>query len=129
MKSKVRISKETYVWKNEDGKEVIYYKDGKKHRADGSAVKRFNADKQWYSNGVLHREDNPAVECFNGDRELWLNGVRHREDGPAIEYSGNGIKWILNDIKYTKQKFNHYLDKKNLNGKFQSIIESRHKDK
>ena len=80
MKSKVKITKETYIWKNEDEEGVIYYKDGKKHREDGPAVELKNGSSQWFINGNLHREDGPAVEGCDGTREWYNRAVKLSEE-------------------------------------------------
>ena len=80
MKSKVKITKETYIWKNEDEDGVIYYKDGKKHREDGPAVEMKDGSRQWFINGNLHREDGPAVEGCDGTREWYNRAVQLSEE-------------------------------------------------
>ncbi len=104
MKSKVRITKETYIWKTEDDKGVTYYKDGKKHR-----------------------EDCPAVEYSDGGKEWWIDGQRHRDDGPACIYKdpdGDDFfyEWFRNDAEYTEEEFNQWLEKKALNEKLQTTL-------
>lgn len=111
MKSKVRISKETYVWKDEDDKGVIYYKDGKKHREDG-----------------------PAVELKNGTKEWWIDGQRHRDDGPACIYKDPDegdffYEWFRNGERVTEQEVEQLITKKNLNEKLESTLASRTREK
>lgn len=148
MKRKVRITKETYVWKNESDEGVIYYKDGKKHREDGPAVEFLNGDEHWYLNGYLHREEGPAIEYANGSKEWYLEGLRHREDGAAVEWSdgsrfwfrhdkrhrvdGPAIEWFdgdsywfLDGINYTEDEFNQWLCKKALNEKLNAVLGPR----
>lgn len=111
MKSKVRITKETYIWKNEDDKGVIYYKDGQKHREDG-----------------------PAIELGDGTKEWWIGGQRHRDDGPACIYKDPDegdffYEWFLNGERVTEQEVEHLIVKKNLNEKLESTLEPRHHEK
>ena len=145
MKSKVRITKETYIWKNEDDKGVIHYKDGKKHREDGPAVELKDGTRQWFVNGDLHREDGPAAELDNGTKQWWLNGKLHRDDGPAVESADgskhwivNGLRhredgrafegatgqnrWFLNDVEQTEEEYGHFLEKKALKEKLESNL-------
>ena len=111
MKSKVKITKETYVWKDEDDKGIIYYKDGKKHREDG-----------------------PAVELKNGTMEWWIDGQRHRDDGPACIYKDPDegdffYEWFRNDERVTEQEIEQFIVKKALNEKLQSTLEQKHVEK
>jgi len=81
---------------------IIYYKDGKLHREDGSptvngpAVEHANGRKEWWINGKIHREDGPAIEFANGHKEWYINRKRHRDDGPAIEYADGHKAWFIN---------------------------------
>lgn len=152
MKGKVRITNETYIWKNEDEEGVIYYKDGKKHKEDGPAVELKDGTRQWFIDGNLHREDGPAAELDSGTKQWWLygklhrddgpavesadgsrtwfiNGKMHREDGPAFEGSAGGKNWFLNGIELTEEEFKHWLDKKNLKQKLESTLEPRSTEK
>ncbi len=52
------------------------------------------------------------------------DGVLHREDGPAIEWSNGESSWHLNGAKYTKEEFNQWLEKKQLNEKLQTTLVS-----
>lgn len=129
MKRRERITKEIYVWKDEDDKGVIYYKDGKKHKEDGPAVELKDGTKEGWLNGSLHREDGPALANSNGVNEWWRNGVLHREDGPAYENSDGTKEWFLNGLQYSEEEFKQWLDKKKLNEKLESTLEPRHKEK
>lgn len=111
MKSKVRITKETYIWKDEDDNGVIYYKDGKKHRENG-----------------------PAVELKNGTKEWWIDGQRHRDDGPACIYKdpdegGFFYEWFRNGERVTEQEIEQFIVKKALNKKLQSTLEPKNVEK
>ena len=152
MKSKVRITKETYVWTNETEEGVFHYRDGKLHREDGPAVEYADGSKHWMMNGELHREDGPAAEMHNGTKQYWLNGKMHRYDGPAVECADgskhwmlNGFhhredgpafegatgetQWFLNDIELTEEEFKHWLEKRKLNEKLQSSLQTKPTEK
>ena len=76
----------------------------------------------WFLDGALHREDGPAVHYASQSYRAWfVNGVKHREDGPA-EIWMDVKRWWINGIEYTKEDFNQWLEKKNLNSKLQSEL-------
>ena len=66
------------------GDTVAYYKEGKLHREDGPALRRFDGKKSWYKEGKLHREGGPAVTNPDGETWWYRNGMVHRDDGPAV---------------------------------------------
>ena len=82
-----------------------WYKDGKRHREDGPAMKYISeymgGITEWYQNGERHRLDGPAVEHPDGRKEWWLNGLLHRLYEPAIEHAdGNGKFWFINGKRH-----------------------------
>lgn len=152
MKSKVRITTETFIWKNEDENGVTHYKDGKEHREDGPAVELKDGTKKWFINGKLHRVDGPAVEGADGQREWWVNGLRHREDGPAVinaegcrfwlidgkfhrddgpafEGTEGEKQWFLNGGNVSEEEFNQWLMKKTLNDKLHTTLAPKQTEK
>lgn len=65
----------------------------------------------------------------NGNIIYYKDDKRHREDGPAVLFS-NGNGWhYLNDISYTKEEFEQWLAKKELNEKLETTLESKPKEK
>jgi hypothetical protein len=64
----------------------LWYQNGVLHRdGDFPAVIRQNGKSLiWIKNGHSHREQGPAIILPNGRQEWYLNGVRHRDGGPAI---------------------------------------------
>jgi hypothetical protein len=74
----------------------------------------------WYKDGKLHREDGSALISYlnNGSKEYeywYKDGEYHREDGPAwIGYNDNGSKryesWYLHDHGYTKSVYNDIIE-------------------
>ena len=103
----------------EDGPAIEYangnkcwYKEGKFHREDGPAIEFANGNKEWYKENKLHREDGPAVEYANGDKYWYKDNDLHREGGPAIEWSDGRVEYWLEDVRYTKDKYEAKMSEK-----------------
>ena len=47
----------------------------------------------------------------------YRDNLLHREDGPAIEGSSGEKQWFLNGVEYSKEEFNQWLEKYQLNKK------------
>ncbi len=71
------IYKEIYSLNNitEESCIFIFYKNGKRHRANGPAVIG-NKAQEWWFEGKLHREDGPAVTTKSGNETYYLNDKR-----------------------------------------------------
>lgn len=110
MKSKFRITKETYIWTNENDEGVVHYKDGKEHREDGPAVELKDGTRKWFINGKLHREDGPAVIAID-------------------EYGEPFYEWFRNGERVTEQEIEQLIAKKALNEKLHNTLGPRHKEK
>ena len=108
---------------------TTYYKNGKIHREDGPAIEWINGNKHWLLSDRLHRTDGPAIDLVEtelGTVKKWsINGKYHREDGPAVEF-GNGYKeWWMNGVQYSKEEFNQWLEKKNLNERLNQTLDEK----
>jgi len=63
-------------------------------------IKKCNiiTNKNWYKNGLRHRDNGSAIECLNGDKIWYKDGKFHRDGGPAAEYSNALKEWWVNGI-------------------------------
>lgn len=57
---------------------------------------------RWYK---FHRKNGPAWIQKSGYQYWFQRGKLHREDGPAIEYANGEHSYYLNDVYYTKRKW------------------------
>jgi hypothetical protein len=63
-----------------DGKSVLedgteeWWRDGRRHRADGPAVVHPDGMQEWWRGGRRHRDDGPAVVFADGRQEYWCDG-------------------------------------------------------
>mgnify|MGYP000485170802 CR=1 FL=1 len=78
---------------------------------------------RWYKDGVLHRLDGPAKENSDGDKYWYLNDKLHREAGPAVEDASGYKEWWMNGVQYSKEEFNQWLEKYQLNKKLEATLE------
>lgn len=85
-----------YNWDRTNIRELLWYKDGKKHRDDGPAQ-------------VISSDDHSTDLKSCVDTEIWYkNGRIHREDGPAIIYYCKGISYdyfFFNGKPLSKEKW------------------------
>lgn len=88
-----------------------------------------SGDIWWYKNDLVHREDGPAIEWSSGRKSWFFNGKKHRKNGPALEGVLDYKEWWVNGVQYTKEEFQQWLAKKELNEKLESTLEPKHKDK
>jgi len=58
----------------------------------------------WYKNGQRHRSDGPAVEGTKGQKFWYIKGKLHRLDGPAVEWHDGRKFWFLNGECYSKTR-------------------------
>ena len=79
----------------------------------------------WYKDGLFHREDGPAIEWADGSKAWYLNGQKHRIDGPAVEWADGHKQWFLNGVEYSKEEFNQWLEKYQLNKKLEATLEEK----
>jgi hypothetical protein len=90
--------------------ERCWYKNGKRHRDGGPAVRHEYDDHEyydhepprvtrshWYKNGNRHRIGGPAIEDNDGG-EWYVLGVRHRDDGPAV-IEGYREEWWVGGVR------------------------------
>lgn len=101
-----------------------WYVHGKLHREnDSPAIIRANGTKEWFFNNVHHRDNNlPAIEYADGDKVWYVHGKLHRENGPAYESEEEGNEWWIENIQYSEEEFNNYLEKKKLNESLQNDL-------
>jgi hypothetical protein len=71
---------------------LVYYRNGKKDRADGPAIERPDSVAReknepslvWMQKGKRHRSDGPALLYPCGAFSYYENDLLHRSDGPAV---------------------------------------------
>jgi len=70
-------------------------------------VKYHDGSEVWYKDGKRHRESGPAFKVPSG-REVWYKGGKqHRLDGPAKRYFDGSVAYWIEDIKISKEDFDH----------------------
>lgn len=99
----------------------------KQHHVKNGKYRTPNGDIFWYKDGLIHKDSEPAIIHVDGDTRWYINGKKHREDGPAIERgkiskSNRANRWFLEDIEYTEEEFNIFLEKKKLNESLNIVL-------
>lgn len=92
------------------------------------SVKAIHYTTEKNGKGLPHNENGPAWQHEN-DKEYFVNGKRHRVDGPAVEHEDGHKEWFINGIEYTKEEFQQWLIKKEMNEKLKTTLEPKHKEK
>lgn len=105
--------------------DIVWIKKGKAHREDGPAIQHHSGYTAWYFEGEKHRLNGPAIIWPDGSQEWFVHGLRHREDGPACIESDGSKEWWIDDAQLTEEKFNQWLEKKNLSNKLQTSLEEK----
>jgi hypothetical protein len=91
----------------DDGGDMYWYKDGKRHRdGDQPAMIYNNSGKLWFQNGRIHRDgDQPAVTHIDGYKAWYKIGIRQRDgDKPALIYGNGSKEWYRNGERYYPNK-------------------------
>lgn len=80
------------------GNKRWYNENGQLHRGgDLPASVCASGNKQWFKNGKRHRANGPAIVWINGAESWFKNGKRHRDGDLPASVSYDGTKsWFKN---------------------------------